>query len=177
MAAWEDADDAEHERRGRALASPLRMRILRLCLHEPHTNKELADELGVNPGTLLHHIRTLVDTGFLVAEPERTGSRGAREVPYLATRRSWRYGNDDIAPILVETFLQEIEGLLADRLHIVRLGVKLNAANREELLDRFQALFEDYKDRPADPDGEPISLLFAEHPEIPRARRLPRSPN
>ncbi|HEX4443408.1 MAG TPA: helix-turn-helix domain-containing protein [Galbitalea sp.] len=171
MGAWEDADDAENERRARALASPLRMRILRLCLHEPRTNKELADELGVNPGTLLHHIRTLVDTGFLSAEPPRRGLRGAREVPYLATRRSWNSGADNISLTLVETFLQEIEGLPPNRLHIVRLGLKLNAASRDELIDRFQALFEEYRARPADADGEPLSLMFAEHPEISRSER------
>jgi DNA-binding transcriptional ArsR family regulator len=173
MGAWEDADDAEQERRARALASPLRMRILRLCLHEARTNKELADELGVNPGTLLHHIRTLVDTGFLAAGKPRRGPRGAREVPYLATRRSWNSGGDDISLTLIETFLQEIEGLPPNRLHIVRLGLKLNTANRGELLERFQALFEEFKDRPADADGEPLSLLFVEHPEIPRAERRP----
>jgi DNA-binding transcriptional ArsR family regulator len=171
MGAWEDADDAEQERRARALASPLRMRILRLCLHEPRTNKELADELGVNPGTLLHHIRTLVDTGFLSAEEPRRGPRGAREVPYLATRRSWNSGGEDISSTLVETFLQEIEGLPPERLHIVRLGLKLNAEKRRQLLDRFAELFEELKDLPADADGEPLSLFFVEHPEIPRAQR------
>jgi predicted ArsR family transcriptional regulator len=171
MGSWEDADDAEQERRARALASPLRMRILRLCLHEARTNKELADELGVNPGTLLHHIRTLVDTGFLAAGEPRRGPRGAREVPYLATRRSWNSGGDDISLTLVETFLQEIEGLPADRLYTARLGLKLNAASREEMLERFQELFEEYKDRPADADGEPLSLFFVEHPEISRAER------
>lgn len=171
---WEDADDAEHERRAKALASPLRMRILRLCLHESRTNKELADELGVNPGTLLHHIRTLVDTGFLAAEEPRRGARGAKEVPYLATRRSWRYGADDIAPVLIETFLQEIEGLEPDQLRITRLGLKLNATNLEEMLDRFQVLFQEYADLPADEDGEPISLMFAEHPDLPRAERMRR---
>jgi DNA-binding transcriptional ArsR family regulator len=175
MEAWDDADAAEEQRRARALASPLRMRILRLCLHEPRTNKELADELGVNPGTLLHHIRTLVETGFLSAEPPRRGPRGAREVPYLATRRSWNSGGDDISSTLIETFLQEIEGLPPERLHIVRLGVKLNAESRSELLERFQRLFEEFKDRPADVDGEPLSLLFVEHPELPRSQRaIPR---
>jgi predicted ArsR family transcriptional regulator len=174
MGAWDEPDDAERERRARALASPLRMRILRLCLHEARTNKELADELGVNPGTLLHHIRSLVETGFLSAEEPRRGSRGAREVPYLATRRSWNSGGDDISSTLVETFLQEIEGLPPERLHIVRLGLKLNDDSRRELLDRFQELFEEYKDRPADADGEPLSLMFVEHPEIPRAERRPR---
>jgi DNA-binding transcriptional ArsR family regulator len=174
MRAWEDADEAEELRRARALASPLRMRILRLSLHEPRTNKELADELGMNPGTLLHHVRTLVETGFLSAETPRRGARGAREVPYLATRRSWNSGGDDISTTLIQTFLQEIEGLPPERLHIVRLGVKLNAESRAELLDRFQQLFEEFKDRPADADGEPLSLLFVEHPEIPRSQRANR---
>ena len=171
MGAWEDADEAEQQRRARALASPLRMRILRLCLHESRTNKELAEELDVNPGTLLHHVRSLVSTGFLAAEAPRPGSRGAREIPYRATRRSWRSGGEDLGPMLVQTFLQEIEGLAPEKLLITRLGVKLNAANREELSARFMALFEEYKDRPADPDGEPISLMFAEHPEHSRVQR------
>jgi predicted ArsR family transcriptional regulator len=174
MGAWEDADEAEQQRRARALASPLRMRILRLCLHESRTNQELADELAVNPGTLLHHVRSLVATGFLVAEDPRPGPRGAKEIPYRATGRSWRSGGENIGPTLVQTFLQEIEGLAPDELLITRLGVKLNAENRRELSARFMALFEEYKDRPADPDGEPISLMFAEHPEKTRATRTSR---
>jgi DNA-binding transcriptional ArsR family regulator len=171
MGAWDDADEAEQQRRARALASPLRMRILRLCLHESHTNRELAAELDVNPGTLLHHVRCLVSTGFLVAEEPRVGARGAREIPYRATGRSWRSGGDDLGPTLVQTFLQEIEGLAPEEIQITRLGLKLNEANRREMLERFFALFVEYKDRGADPDGEPISLMFAEHPEKPRAER------
>ncbi len=174
MGSWDDADEAEEQRRARALASPLRMRILRLCLHEARTNKELAEELDVNPGTLLHHVRSLVATGFLVAEEPRAGARGAREIPYRATGRSWRSGGDSLGPMLVETFLQEIEGLAPDEVQITRLGLKLNAANRDEMLARFLALFEEYKDRGADPDGEPLSLMFAEHPEKPRSQRLNR---
>src|SRR4051795_783858 len=79
------ATDAE----ARALASAVRLRILRLCLGEALTNKEIAARLGRNPATVLHHVRTLLDTGFLVAEPERRGTRGAREVPYRATGKSW----------------------------------------------------------------------------------------
>ena len=171
MAAWDDADEAEQQRRSRALASPLRMRILRLCLHEARTNKELAEELDVNPATLLHHVRTLVSTGFLVPDAPRAGARGAREIPYRATKRSWRHGGFPFGPVLVETFLQEIEGLDPEELQITRLGLKLNAADREEMSDRFFALFAEYKDRPSDPDGEPISIMFAEHPERPRAER------
>src|SRR5215475_395787 len=77
------------EAEARALASGLRLRILRLCLDRPLTNKEIAELLGKQPATTLHHVRTLVATGFLEAQEERRGTRGAREVPYLATGKSW----------------------------------------------------------------------------------------
>src|SRR5947207_6510593 len=63
----------------KALANPLRLRILRLCLDEALTNKELADRLDKDPGTLLHHVRTLVDTGFLAPDEVRSGTSGALE--------------------------------------------------------------------------------------------------
>ncbi len=169
-------DDADQLLRGRALASPLRMRILRLCLHEARTNKELANELGMNPGTLLHHVRALVATGFLAAEDPRRGTRGAKEVPYRATGRSWNAAMPAGGPILIETFLQEIDGLVGDEIQVARLGLKLNAASRDEMLERFYALFEEYRNRPSDTDGVPISLLFAEHPELSRAERDRRRP-
>jgi predicted ArsR family transcriptional regulator len=175
MAAWDNADELQEQRRARALASPLRMRILRLCLHEARTNRELAVELDVNPGTLLHHVRSLVATGFLAAEESRVGARGAREIPYRATGRSWRSGGEHLGPMLVQTFLQEIEGLAPEEVQITRLGLKLNEAHRKEMSARFLALFEEYKDRGADADGEPISLMFAEHPERSLAERtIPR---
>ena len=74
----------------RALASSLRLRILRICLGEGRTNKEIAGILGRDPASVLHHIRTLVRTGFLEPQEARRGARGAREIPYLATRKSWQ---------------------------------------------------------------------------------------
>src|SRR5262245_15016140 len=73
------------------------MRILRLCLDEPRTNRELADRLEANPATVLHHVRTLVEHGFLEEQPARVGRRGAREKPYKATGLSW-YVTDDEVP-------------------------------------------------------------------------------
>jgi hypothetical protein len=40
------------------------------------------------------------------------------------------------------------------------------------MLTRFYTLFQEYKDRGPDPDGEPLSLMFAEHPERSRSDRL-----
>jgi DNA-binding transcriptional ArsR family regulator len=159
------ASDEVLQARARALSSPLRLRILRLCLHQARTNRELADELGMNPGTTLHHVRSLVDTGMLRAEEPRRGRRGAREVPYRATGLSWRTPVPRGSQLLLDTFLMEIEGLDPEQLITTRLGVKLTPANREELLERLQALFEEYAAREPDPDGTPISLFFAEHPD------------
>jgi DNA-binding transcriptional ArsR family regulator len=160
-----DPGDADALARARALASPLRLRILRLCLHEARTNRELAEALGINPGSMLHHVRALAETGFLRAEEPRRGKRGAREVPYRATGLSWRTPVDGKFQLLLDTFLEEIEGMDPEDLSTSRLGLKLTPEHREELLHRIQAIFQEYIDRGPDPDGAPISLFFAEHPD------------
>ena len=157
--------DAERQAMARALSSPLRLRVLRLCLYESRTNKELAEVLGVNPGTMLHHVRTLVQPGFLAAEPERAGAQGAREVPYRATGLSWNASIPDGAPVLVETFLQQIEGLPPEELQVSWLGLKLNAASKDELETRLYALVTEFKERGADADGATYSLFTALHPD------------
>src|SRR4051812_10718052 len=79
----------------RALANPLRLRILRLCLDEALTNKQVADALGRDPGSTLHHVRMLVDTGFLEPTEVRQGTKGALEKPYRATGKSWQLSVSD----------------------------------------------------------------------------------
>lgn len=158
--------DADLQAKGRALSSPLRLRVLRLCAFESRTNKELAELLEVNPGTMLHHVRTLVNTGFLAAEPPRSGAQGAREVPYRATGLSWNTPMPETSYVLVETFLQQIAGLGADEIDTAWLGLKLNAQHKEELLGRLFALVTEFKERGPDPDGDPYSLFTAFHPDL-----------
>jgi len=158
--------DADAQAMGRALSSPLRLRILRLCRFEARTNKELADLLGVNPGSMLHHVRTLVQTGFLAAEPERTGAQGAREVPYRATGLSWRASVPLGSPVLVETFLQQIEGLPPEQLDVTWLGLKMNDETRDLFRRRLYALVNEFKDLGPDADGEPYSFFTALHPDL-----------
>jgi DNA-binding transcriptional ArsR family regulator len=155
--------DEDFQARARALSSPLRLRILRLCLHTARTNKEIAGILKVNPATSLHHVRTLLGTGFLRAEEVRTGNRGAREIPYRATGLSWGTKLPDAAPVLVETFLQEIEGLSPSEIDVWRLGLHLNQENRTEMMGRIRDIFEEYAARDADPDGTATSIMLAHH--------------
>lgn len=152
--------------RARALSSPLRLRILRLCLHESRTNKEIADILDLNPATSLHHVRTLVSNGYLAAEEPRRGNRGAKEVPYRSTKQSWGTRIPDAAPMLVDTFLQEIAGLDPQEIQVIRLGLKLNEENQKELMSRLRAVIEDYAVRDPDPDGVATSLFLAHHLDI-----------
>jgi DNA-binding transcriptional ArsR family regulator len=155
--------DQDLQATGRALSSPVRLRILRLCLHRSRTNKEIAELLEMNPATSLHHVRTLLNTGFLEAEEPRKGNRGAKEVPYRATRMSWGAKMPDASPVLVETFLQEIDGLAPDEIETTRMGIKLNDANRKEMMDKIRAVLEEYARRPADEDGTATSIFLAHH--------------
>jgi DNA-binding transcriptional ArsR family regulator len=152
--------------KAKALSSPLRWRVLRLCLHEPRTNKELAEHLGVNAGTMHHHVQSLVDTGFLEALEPRAGTRGAKEIPYRATGLTW-HGSEAplVGPVLVETFLQEIQGVKPTELDVGRLGVRLTPADREELDRRTGELMEWLRTRDV-PGGEPISFMIATHPDV-----------
>jgi DNA-binding transcriptional ArsR family regulator len=153
----------------RALASAVRLRILRLCLHEALTNKEIAARLDRNPATVLHHVRTLVDTGFLAPESERRGTRGAREVPYRAIRKSWLMddagGPGAARDVVLAAFLEEVAAVGESRLESSRLGLRLGAADLAEFRRRVHGLLDEYARRPADPDGEKWSVYFGMHPE------------
>jgi len=163
------ATDAQRK----ALASGLRLRILRLCLDEPRTNREIAERLGRHPATTLHHVRTLVDTGFLVAEPVRRGTRGSREIPYRATRLSWALDvDDDAAPevgAMLEAFLAEVRDVDLQQVRIARLGLRLRLDELEEFHGRLQEVLDEYAARQPSPDGEPLSVFLAIHPDAGRA--------
>ncbi len=166
VAAGGPADDETlAHARAKALASPLRLRILRICLHEPHTNREIAERLGLNPGTCLHHVRTLVATGFLRRADAADDGRPAREVPYLATRLSWRQPLPGGARVLVEAFLEEIAGLDDDDLDLARLGLRLAPAEVEEFQRRMNDLLQEFAARPSADGGEAVSVFVAVHPD------------
>ena len=152
----------------KAMAHPLRLRILRLCLDTERTNRELADRLGKDPGTVLHHVRMLVDQGFLVAGEPRRGRRNSRERPYLATRKSWVLDfADDHAAIDVaaaEAFVAELReaprGAAAP--WWTRLGLRLSDEDHREMVERLATVVADMEQRD-DPEGEPVSIYLAVH--------------
>lgn len=150
----------------RALAHPLRLRILRLCLDQSLTNKELADRIGQDPGTVLHHVRTLVRNGFLAPDPPRRGARGSVERPYHSTGKSWQIR---IRPTtahslsVLDAVREEIrEGGEASVVTSVRLGVRLSEPDLADLRQRLSAIGDEFAGRD-DPAGEPIGVLVVVH--------------
>ncbi|MDQ6658487.1 MAG: winged helix-turn-helix domain-containing protein [Actinomycetota bacterium] len=150
----------------KALASVVRLRILRLCLYEPLTNKELSQRLDRNPASVLHHVRTLVLQGFLVAGEVRRGTRGSREVPYRATGKSW---NLEVMPaernIMLRTFFDEVSQVPEGRVESSRIGLQLSAEHLDEMRHRLDDVLREYAAYPHEPGGERISVFLAFHPE------------
>ena len=150
----------------RALAHPLRVRILRLCLDAALTNRDLAARLDQDPATVLHHVRTLVRTGFLAAEPERRGRRGAREIPYRSTGKSWTLdvgrGNDGVAAIHDAVRAELLDAGPDALLTATRLAVRLSPEQLAEIGERLKALIEDAHAWDAE-GGEPIALYLVAH--------------
>lgn len=154
----------------KALTHPLRWRILRLCVDRSLTNKELSQSLGVAPATVLRHVRALVRTEFLAAEPVRSGTRGALERPYRATGRTWRLGLVDESG---EGLAQQVDLALlaAHRAEFLQAGpdanretgrgvLRLGAQSQAELRERMAALLAEFIERD-EPHGEPLSYLWS----------------
>lgn len=157
------SDDPDAKRRPatvkeiKAMSHPLRVRIIRLCGEHELTNKQLADRLGEDAGTVYYHVRQLVDAGFLEPAAVRTGESGALEKPYRSTGRSWWLSvaldeldtSEGFAP--VEAFQQELaEAGPASIADYARFSLHLSPEDVEELDRRIVAVIDSY----VETDGE-----------------------
>lgn len=134
-------------REAKAMAHPLRLRILRLCLDQELTNKQLAERLGRDPGTVLYHVRHLTDAGLLEQGAVRTGESGALEKPYRSTGLSWWLSNSrpehPLAPI--EAFQDELREAGPDSVQThARFALHLSPNDIAELDRRICAIIDDY---------------------------------
>lgn len=137
----------------KALAHPLRLRILRLCGLQELTNKQLSDRLGHDPGTVLYHVRQLLASGFLEPADVRTGVSGALEKPYRSTGRSWNLdtalqeaGPDGpLAPLdaLREELTEAGPAALAN---LSRFVLHLSPQDAEDVINRVYAVLSEYTD-------------------------------
>ncbi|EMD23852.1 ArsR/SmtB family transcription factor [Amycolatopsis azurea] len=149
-----------------AMASGIRLRIIRLTFSEALTNKELAGRLDRDPATTLHHVRKLVDTGFLEALPPRRGTRGAKEIPYRSTGLSWHLDSRDrgIDQAIFEAYLAEIADVGFDEVQQTRLVVQVPDEQITEFETRLMELVDDFMNRPVDPDAKRTAIYLSKYP-------------
>ena len=159
-----ERDATPHELK--ALGHPLRWRILRITLERPLTNKEIAERLGRDPGTTLHHVRILAESGFLAAEEIRAGTRGARERPYRSTGKSWRVRltptADNTVAILDAAREEILEAGPDAAIGTLRLAVNLKPDDLDELRRRISELGDEFAAR-GDPAGQPVGIVALVH--------------
>lgn len=137
-------------REAKALAHPVRLRILRLCWKQELTNKQLADRLGRDPGTVLYHVRQLLDAGLLEQAPARNGDSGALEKPYRSKPRSWWLEDSEnldseaaFAP--VDAFQEELRAAGPSAVRtFARFALHLSADQAAELDRRIFAVLNEY---------------------------------
>ncbi len=77
----------------RVLLEPVRSDIVfKYLVNGSMTVKQLADALGKNPGTILHHIEALKKAGLVVQERTQLTSTGIVQRYYRTTAREFRLG-------------------------------------------------------------------------------------
>jgi DNA-binding Lrp family transcriptional regulator len=151
-----------------ALASSVRLRIIRMTRVEPLTNARIAELLGRDPATTLHHVRKLVRHGFLEPQPARRGTRGAKEIPYRSTDLSWRLEGAGADPALGEAvlaaYLDEVSEVGVEALKQTRLVVRLDPTDVEALQAELDAVVQRYAALPESPGGEAVALYLSIYP-------------
>jgi DNA-binding transcriptional ArsR family regulator len=147
----------------KAMAHPIRVRMVRLCGQHELTNKQLADRLGIDPGTAHYHVKQLVEAGFLESAAVRTGESGALEKPYRSTGRTWWLSdalagadpNAQFAP--VEAFQQELaEAGTASIATYARFSLHLSPEEVAELDRRILAVLDEYVETDGDRSDRPV---------------------
>lgn len=136
----------------KALGSAIRLRILRLCLHDELTNQQLAARLECDPSTLHYHARILLDTGFLERADPRHGSSGALEKPYRSTGLSWTLDIDigiddaDATLAMVDPFRAELVEAGSESVESSsRFVLHLDEVERDEMMRRIQVILDEYE--------------------------------
>jgi DNA-binding transcriptional ArsR family regulator len=98
----------------RAVASPVRLRILSLLTATPMSATEVAAELGVAHASASYHLRKLHDAGLLDVVEERV-VRGGKERRYRHDPASGDRLGGDQAPVFHESMIRELRRRLAER--------------------------------------------------------------
>ena len=142
-----DLQNSDH-RHFKAFANPLRLRMMGY-FKEPRTVKQVADELGMRPHTLYHHVRVLEECGVvdLVRRKKLNGSieekyyqltekyiRGASTMSLLTG--DMKYALDTVMAF-VEEYKQGVEEGKDMPGYVCQKRIQINVSDFQEIRDRI----------------------------------------
>ncbi len=156
----------------KAFGDPARVKILGIIQQRPATAKQIADILGIAPGTAGHHLRVLESCGLAQVVARRI-VRGIVAKYYTRTARifNFEFGdepsmafsrNSDIVAQAHQEMLESVEaygkdGLACSGYPRVRLSPEKVLAYQE----RLSALIDDFVAESPDPAGQVYGLVGA----------------
>lgn len=162
------------EQQFKAVADPVRSRILGIIQNQPATAKQIADRLGIAPGTIGHHLQVL-EAAALAQVVARRQVRGTVAKYYTRTARLFNYclaseitGSASTAVEL--TTLTKAREELAEALETQGKAAAVNTAfpharlsaeRAQVYADRLEGLLDDLLHEQPDPDGQVYGLCFA----------------
>ena len=122
-----DISDIDDPRLVKALAHPIRVRIMSILEEGTRTPKQLAEELGLPLENVSYHVRTLKDFGFIKLEKTRQ-VRGAVEHHYKAAAK----------PRITHTAWEQIPGIVKEAMIGASLSAIGETVNDAAVSDGFE---------------------------------------
>lgn len=153
----------------KAMGDPTRVKILAIIQQQPATAKQIADRLGIAPGTAGHHLQALEAAGLAQVVARRL-VRGIVAKYYTRTARLFLFerpmSGDEHLTVTLDLLRQmrdEMADTLADAnedlvLHAGLPHARLTPARAQEFTERLRQLFDDFIAEPPAPDGQVYSL-------------------
>ncbi|HEX4715495.1 MAG TPA: winged helix-turn-helix domain-containing protein [Ktedonobacteraceae bacterium] len=151
----------------RALAHPLRQRVLHLLTDVPYTNKQLAMALQVSPPRLHFHVRELQAAGLIEIVSEQP-KRGVIEKYYRAVARTFRlrstlsqeFAQEEVLESSLEVTRQELIRAMSyfgDHLPLLAFAhepLRLSKERLAHLKGHLEALNQEMLQAMADPERD-----------------------
>ncbi len=149
----------------KAISDPTRSRILGVIQYQPATSKQIADRLGIPPGTVGHHLHILEEAG-LAQVIARRQIRGTVAKYYTRTARLYDYEMphetaQDTSPAM--HLITQLRNELADALALNEADflcstgfphARLSPQRAQMYQERFQRLIAEFVEEPPDQDGQ-----------------------
>lgn len=177
------------ERQMAAIGDPTRSRILGVIQHQPATAKQVADRLGLAPGTVGHHLHVLEEAGLAQVVARRL-VRGIVARYYTRTARIFDFHfphevEREAAPNLdiLDTARRELaDALVVNGPNTLSSAgfphARLSPERAEAYLERVQQLIDEFVAEPIDPAGRVYGLCgaFFESPAYMQVATTPDEP-